>query len=209
MHARVSKRPELLHYIISSLKRIDMRVLENGYANLPNGTIIELSGKSLADIVHVRTRALKEGANVDAKNYDQFSVGGRSFTIQDSDAESIELLKDKTKRKTLASVKLEATSYDRPVLDAETQEPTGETMTVKSFRFVSLSTLDDAMAYIKSEGTLAQEETKWAPKAAAVSQANIDAAVNKSMNKFMDTFLAKFPAPAAAPVAAAEETIED
>lgn len=179
-----------------------MKVLENGYASLPNGTIIELSGKSLSDIVFVRERAIKQGANVGATNYSHFSVGGRSFTIQDTDSESIELLKDKAKRKTLASVKLEATSYEKPVLD-ENQEPTGETMVVKSFRFISATTTDDAIAYIRSEGSVAKEEQTWAPKTASVSQSNIDAAVDKGMNKFMEAFMAKFapaqPAPAVAP----------
>ena len=183
-----------------------MKVLENAYSQLPNGTIIELSGKSLSDIVWVRTRDLKEGAKVDATAYDQFSVGGRSFTIQNSDQESIDLLKDKTKRKTLASVKLEATSYDRPELDSETGEPTGNVTNVSAFRFISCTTVDDAKAYIASEGAVAQEEKKWAPSA-PVTQGAIDKAVDASMNKFMAAYTARLaaqPAPAPAATAPAE-----
>lgn len=169
-----------------------MKVLENSYAVLPNGAIVELTGRSLNDITYIRERDInwqvEEDRRNDATKYAQFSVGGRSFTIQNNNEDVIALLKDKAKRITLASVKLEASEYNRAVLDPETNEPTGETMTVKSFRFISATTVDDAMAFAKSEGAVAQEEAKWAPKTASVSQANIDAAVNKSM----DAFLAKF-----------------
>lgn len=176
-----------------------VQVQENGYAKLPVGSVIVVSGKSLSDISFVRERAIKDGALVDAKNYAQFALGGRSFTIQDSDQESIDLLKDKQKRKTLDSVTLEATEYDRPVLD-ENGEATGDTMRVKSFRFISLVTADDSMAYSKTAGIVAQEEAKWAPKATidmTTLDKRIKESVEKNMGSALDSLLNKFEALAA------------
>ena len=177
-----------------------MNILENGYANLPNGTVIELSGKDLSNIVYVNTKALSEDAlargKVEATERAQFSLGGRSFTIMNTDQESIDLLKDKAKRKTLAYVTLEATSYDRPNLDPETGEPDGNTTRVNSFRFISCTTVEDAVAYAASLGKVQQEEKKWAP-ATNVTQSSIDKAVDASMSKFMNAFMAKQPTPVA------------
>lgn len=178
-----------------------MKVVENSYANLPNGAIVSLSGRSLNDITFVRERDINwqvdEERRNEATKYAQFSVGGRSFTIQNNNGEVIELLRDRSKRTTLAEVKLAASEYTKAVMDAETGEPNGEMMTVKSFTFISATTVDDAIAFAKSEGLVSQEEAKWAPKTAAVSQANIDSAVSKSMDKFMNLFMAKVAQPAA------------
>lgn len=183
-----------------------MKVVENGYANLPVGTVVEVMGKDLAMIRFVREKkSEKERKDGEPpRTYYHFSIGGRSFTIDDSDMDSVNLLRDKAQKRNIASIMLEATEHQVPILDEDLQ-PTGDYETRKSFRFVSIVTTEDAKAYAKSAGEVAQEEAKWAPKASTVSQADLSKAIAAALATALPAaFAAYVPKPAPVPAAEAE-----
>jgi hypothetical protein len=212
----VSKRPELLQYINLCPKLKDMKVVENGYANLPVGTVVEVMGKDLAMVRFVREKKpaadapnRKDGEA--ARTYFHFSVGGRGFTIDESDMDSVNLLRDKAQKRNVASLILEATEHNVPILDEDLQ-PTGDFESRKSFRFVSIVTAEDAKAYAKTAGEVAQEEAKWAPKTTTVSQADLSKAIAGALAVALPAAFAAYapkpaPAPAAVPAGEAEENV--
>lgn len=188
-----------------------MNVLQNDFATLPDGAIIELKGKDIAMVRWVRDMKPAEDApqrkdGTPARGYSHFAVGGRGFTIDDQSQDDIDVLKDKNKRKTLSSIILEASSYDAPVLGEDLQPIEGETERKLSFRFVTLVTAEDAKAYVKTEGEVAQEEAKWAPKVAApagggLTEAKLGGIMENAFANVMKQFMA-MQAPAAAPAPA-------
>jgi len=189
-----------------------MQVLQNDYTTLPAGAIVELKGKSLAMVRHVRDFVPAEDApdradGTPARGYSHFTVGGRSFTIDDQSPDDIMMLKDKNARKGIASLMLEASEYQKPVLDENKNVIPDESETVKSFRFVAIITAEDAKAYAKTEGEVAQEEAKWAPKA-PVQQAVTDERLGKLIGAQLSSLLpgiiqAAMPAPVVAQAAPA------
>lgn len=184
-----------------------MKVVENGYANLPKGTVVEITGKELATVRFVREKKPKEDApdrkdGEPARTYYHFTIGGRGFTIDETDMDSVNLLRDKAQKRTVASLMLEATEHDVPMLDEDLQ-PTGEHETRKSFRFVSIVTADDAVAYAKNEGLVKQEEAKWAPKDNTVSDVKLSNMIASALANVLPAAIK-----AAQPVVAPAEVVE-
>ena len=190
-------------------------IKENSYSNLPAGTVIEVSGKDLSGIVFINQKSISaeaiERGRTEAVERAQFTLGGRSFTIMATEAnlEVIAMLRDAKARRTISSIELEATEFKRPVFDEDTAEATGEFTIGKSFRFLSLTTVDDVLAHTKNEGMISQEQQKYAPKATISTsemEKRIAANVTGSMREFLQHLQNAKPVPAPAP--AAETTAE-
>ncbi len=188
-----------------------MEILQNNITTLPEGTLIELKGKDLATIRWVKDVVPADDApnradGSPARGYTHFAIGGRGFTIDDQSADDIAMLKDKVARKQVASVMLTATVYKAAVLD-EDRNPTDEFIERNAFRFEALITNEDAKAYAKSAGEVAQVEAQYAPKPAA-QQAVTDERLGKLIGNQLTALLpgllqAHIPAPVVAPVAEA------
>lgn len=196
-----------------------MELIALGYDELLPGQTVDLRGEDLADIAFVKTKDIKWLVGDERRNgatkYSQFSVGSRSFTIQDTHQDIIDLLMKQEDRMKIMKVRLTATEYIKDVTDPDTGDPTGEKIPVRSFKFVSLTTLDAAFSYLANEGKYAAEKAKYAPKS-TLSQGDLDKAVAKAVNagmaSFADKWAARFgTAPVAAPVAqqAAPQNIEE
>lgn len=182
-----------------------MEVLQNSYADLSDGTVVELMGKDLAMIRFVRERKSdKERKDGEAaRTYYHFSIGGRGFTIDETDMDSVNLLRDKVQKKTVASLMLEATTHQVPKLDDDLQPIDGEFELRKSFRFVSIVTAEDAIAYAKNAGQVKQEEAKWAPKENIVSDAKLAHLIGNALNLVLPgAIAAAMPQPVAQPALA-------
>jgi hypothetical protein len=163
-----------------------MKVVTLGIADLPKGSIVELKGKDLANVRFVRSK-LSEKARKDGEDpltYHHFSVAGRGFTIDSNDEESAEMLKDAAKRKSIAILTLEATEHLVEETD-DNGDGMGTFITRKSFRFISVLSLEDFNAYAATEGQVLLTEAKYAPKESTAPQAAIDKAVSKGFQALM------------------------
>lgn len=153
-------------------------------AALATGSIITINGMNLANVRYVgekkSEKERKDGK--EALTYYQFAIGGRSFTIDSNDMDSVELLRDKAKRATVGQLTLEATEFDVPVLDAD-GNPTGDSDKRQAFRFMSVITAADAIALVRSAGQIAKEESQWTPKDNAVTEDRLAKLITDAMAK--------------------------
>lgn len=188
-----------------------MKLANIGVSELAPGQVVELTGKDLANVKFVRSK-LSEKVRKDGEEpltYHHFSVASRGFTIDSNDQDSAELLMDAAKKKTIAVLTLEATEHQ--VEDTNDEgDPVGTFSMRKSFRFISVVTLEDYKAYSANAGAVAVEEAKYAPKGAAgltakEQQLAINDAVALGFANFLKTMQPNvIPAPVAAPVAATQ-----
>lgn len=147
-----------------------MKLKKLGVAELTPGQVIEISGPELANVSFVRSKKSekerKDGE--EALTYHHFSVAGRSFTIDSNNQDAAEMLMDGAKKKNVAVLTLEATEHQVEDTDDEGNGLGTFTMR-KSFRFVSVVSLEDYKAYSASAGVVAAEEAKYAPKGASAT----------------------------------------
>lgn len=144
----------------------DMQKKELSFDNLLPGEVVSLAGMDLAMVRFVREKKSEKERKdgLEPLTYYHFSIGGRGFTIDSNDMDSVELLRDKARRATVAQLMLEATEHQVAVLDDNLVPIEGQFDTRKSFRFISVVTTVDALAYVKNAGQLAKEQAIWEPK---------------------------------------------
>jgi hypothetical protein len=169
-----------------------MKIVNAELNQLQTGTVLEFNAQ---DLIGLRFVGEKEGAErkdgKDALTYYRFALGNRVFTIGSDDMESVELLRDAKRRATVGKLLLEATSFERPILDEQLQD-TGEKETAYSFRFHGVVDLNTAKQLATAAGELQAIDAKFAPK--PVTDNTMSPAALQKM--IADSVAAFMPAPA-------------
>ena len=109
------------------------------FISLKVGEIIELKQEHFLTNLRYIKSWTRETRN-DSKTFYQYSIGGRAFTVDDLELHEM-LLKYRSLIDTLV---LEATEYQRPLLDDYGSVIEGESETVSSFAFITAITNIDA-----------------------------------------------------------------
>ncbi len=163
-----------------------MKIQSVNLDTLEKGTIIDFSAADLIGLRYIGTKeAMAAEDRKDGKAdvaYERFALGNRVFTIptEEQYESAIELLKDADKRKTIGTLQLEATEFERKLTDDNGDE-TGETVLAKAFRFHGVATADDVITLAENAGKIAQVEAKYAPKATGVDTKAIEQMIAKAV----------------------------
>ena len=180
-----------------------------GVNDIPNGSVVVVMGIGLRAIHHIRDGVKKVKGNNESilinpeapvkeianPNFSQFSIGGRSFTVDiESDAK---LLKAKT-GSTVAQVHLTATEHEVDELNEDGQ-PTGVKISRKSFRYDFLVEVKDLVAEKQAE----KDDAKHAAEMAAIAATQVAPADELAALKAEFEAMKAAKAPAAAPAAGA------
>lgn len=192
-----------------------MNLVELNFKQLPHGAMVSLKGTDLMFVRYIgektSEKARKDGE--DPRTYYKFTVGGRVFTIDSSDMDSVELLRDKKLKRTVAQLVLQANDYQEPETDGDGEVIEGSFVMKQSFNFVAVGTVEDMIALAQSAGKVAKEEKSWNTDTSAVDAKKLQAALlgglesmlPGAINKVLDSRNAAVAAPSVAPVAATEE----